>query len=154
MDAKIISMRKDYDTNPEAPFAGFSIGYNNVRLDTSITASSYPLLENEWQHLTLVVDNKTREMASGSNIDIEDINRFACLRIYVNGTLVDMTPISIDNPTTFSNTLPMILNGSYKEGNIINQGTCEIQMMRCYSKALTSSDIYNNYLNSLNESAR
>ena len=191
LSARAISMRKDpigmeilngqavNTTNP-----GCSIGFDTVRADTTKVKTDVPLLEDTWQHITVVVDKDIRTVENNkirktdytttdqvelAKKPIEDMNPYATLRVYLNGVLVntsELEPIK-DTGDTINDALvaqtlyPLILNGTSespissinagKPEVIQNQGECEIRLMRCYKRGLTSTEVYNNYLNALPE---
>lgn len=172
LNARAISARYELGTSPLVCCPGFSIGYDKVITDTQLVKAETPILEDTWQHVTIVIDKQTRTIDSSiitpdTTITadlIEDFNPYATMRTYIDGALTQVKPIKLDSDNlTASAAFPMVLNGiseysiyelTKKLGqneapSVLNRGECEIRLMRCYSSGLTASEVYKNYLNAL-----
>lgn len=157
--AKLLSMRNDFLQDSVAS-PGVSIGFNSARIDTAKSFSEYTLLEDTWQHVALVIDRESRVDPA----NLEDINPYVTARLYVDGTLVTVTPIDNADRILTNELYPFILNGSANNsilsinensagvltGDVIsNSGEGSIKLLRCYTRGLMASEIYQNYLNTL-----
>lgn len=157
--AKLLSMRNDFLQDSVAS-PGVSIGFDSARVDTAKGFSEYTLLEDTWQHVALVIDRESRIDPA----NIEDINPYATARLYIDGTLVVATPIDNADQILTDELYPFILNGSANRsilsinensagvltGDMIsNSGEGSIKLLRCYTRGLMASEIYQNYLNTL-----
>lgn len=162
--AKLISMRNDLGRDSVAA-PGLSIGYDTVRMDTEKIWKKCPILEDVWQHVVVSVDREIRENPK----NIEDLNPYLTIRLYVDGTLVMAAPIETDDNLLPTDIYPFVLNGSanvsmnhintnlggiVSKNEITNFGEGEIKLIRCYNRGLLASEVYQNYLNSLLMNAR
>ena len=159
---------------------GLYISYNEVGLGDSAEEIKYPLLEGVWQHLTIVFDREIREpdkeyLSNGKPIvlGMEDINPLATMRVYLNGTLVQVKTIATSSfQAANRKTFPFILNAAFdpensnnkitsttpsetvlewltNSVNLTSSGTCQFSLLRCYKTPLHSTRVYNNYLNAI-----
>lgn len=162
LTAKAVSACDDFNTAASVQ-PGFAISYEEANVCTEKVKTTAPLLDDTWQHLTIVLDTNIREDKTKVT-SIEDINPYVTLRTYIDGVLIKAANITAEDLLFTGTNYPMVLNGASKisitdilSGSAIeigNQGDCEFRLLRCYNRGLTSSEIYNNYLNSLLSAAR
>ena len=170
LNSKIVSARNDNNAGTDP---GFSIGYDTVRLDTAQKFTTISVLEDAWQHIVVTIDKSIRtadedllDPNDSTRVLVENFNPYWTARVYVDGTLVSCQQLDTKWPKMQpSLNFPLVLNGTSKMSiNDINanevttyvqdHGECEIKVMRCYNRPLYSSEVYNNYLNALPQTAR
>lgn len=158
LSAKVVSARPAANIEAgeqDSAKPGFSISYDTVRADTNNNKLTTPLLESVWQHVAIVVDREIRVDADDENLLVEDVNPYYTLRVYVDGVLTKA--IRLTDDVFGSSVVPLVLNGYLDVADtskVTNHGECEIRLLRCYKRGLTSSQVYQNYLNALTESDR
>lgn len=147
-----------------AATGGYTLRYDEAKI-TSLdgTVSSRTMLEDEWTHVTFVLDRNIRKLNVGensvSNLTLDDLNPTATMRIYINGCLSACQVITdwefFNKTATESNPMPLLLNARYNNSMLPSDfGSCEIKLIRVYNVALTSSQVLGNYINSIRVPAK
>lgn len=136
--------------------SGYSLTYDKAILSSLGPEAEVSLSEDEWFHITFVIDKIVKlPTSSGENqiktSNLENLNPQPTLRIYVNGCLSGCVLLSNGKFTRPGlDNLPLLLNGSYDANNQpANFGVSGIKMLRIYDRPLTSQQILKNYKNSL-----
>lgn len=144
--AKVITCMEG--DNSDTP--GISIGYDTTSIASNLQTSSLSFIENQWTHITLVIDKNIRTLDTIGQENIENLNPVYTMRIYLNGVLSSCTTLKNDNFIDASGkSYPLLLNACLKDGIIDNFGECEIKFLRIYNNYLTPTDILNNYIASI-----
>ena len=138
---------------------GVAISYNTMAIASDSQVNKLEFVEDEWVHITLVVDNDIRKV--GQDI-IEDDNPAKTIRIYINGVLCSCTTqAKEDGKETFldgsKQSYPLVLNCCRMidaAGNVSfsNFGECEIKFIRIYNNYLKSSEVLQNYISHIYDS--
>lgn len=142
-----------------ASTGGYTLRYDEAKI-TSLdgTLTSRTMLEDEWTHVTFVLDRNIRKLNVGensvTNLTLDDLNPTATMRIYINGCLSACQVITdwefFNMTATESNPMPLLLNARYNNSMLPSDfGSCEIKLIRVYNTALTSSQVLGNYINSM-----
>jgi len=122
---------------------------------------------DSWHHIVAVFDSNPNVDINGNMsgiTDQEDINPYPTIRIYLDGTLVAVNKIDTASWSSIHSAIkdmpPLIINGEMAENSlnfvepalsvdsleVINTGKCDLKVLRVYKAALTSKDVYCNYL--------
>lgn len=122
--------------NNETPNQGLYINTQKASLTSgggkvieTIMKDSSKTQEN-WQHVTFVVNRKTNLM-----------------ELFVNGVLTQAVRLNLSESFTFDGKI--YLGGKYVNGNIESQGKCSIRAINIYNRTLTDEEIVNNYISCL-----
>lgn len=177
MTACVLSSRKEESIdNPNYSYSdndkimtnpGITISYNKARFCTNKNYIDTPINENEWKHVVFVLnqgyvaDDGTINGITAGDPTATDYNPISTIRIYVNGVLTSATEIpmfkSISNEDNrnelFGDGYQLALNGHITKidtKSVDGFGNCDISMIRMYSKALDSNEVYTNYLTTFN----
>jgi hypothetical protein len=155
------------ELNASGANQGLYISYDKAEISDGSKQITYPLLEGTWQHLVFTVDREIKEQAgdfNGVNLEIADINPLPTLRVYLNGTLVQVSKLADDAFGAGKNpAFPFLINAACTESpnatntninlvtgeGLINRGACKLNTLRAYSVALRPTQVYNNYLYSV-----
>ena len=149
LNARVLTcMKNDSISDP-----GVAISYDTMAIASDSQVNKLEFNENEWVHITLVVDNNIRSFDHVGQHMIEDANPTKTLRVYINGVLCSCT--TIDAKESFldgsKQAHPLILNAckmvdSSGAVSFANFGECEIKFIRIYNTYLKSSEVLNNYI--------
>ena len=135
---------------------GVAISYDTMAVASNSQVNKLEFIEDEWVHMTFVVDRNIRTLNRVGQNMIEDVNPTYTLRIYINGVLCSCSTMSEDDEkeslldASFE-AYPLILNGCRlldNAGNVTfgNFGECEIKFIRIYNSYLKSSEVLQNYI--------
>lgn len=149
LNARVVSCMKGDSLNDP----GVAISYDTMAIGSDSQVNSLEFNENEWVHITLVVDNNIRTFEQVGQAMIEDVNPAKTLRVYINGVLCSCTTLS-DKETFLDGSkqaYPLVLNACRMidaAGNIsfANFGECEIKFIRIYNSYLKSSEVLQNFI--------
>ena len=131
---------------------GIAISHNLLALGTDSQVNTLDFVEDEWVHVTFVIDRDIRLLDDIGQDNIENLNPVGTLRIYINGVLCACSALKQDRFLDASGmAYPLLLNACKLKdavGNIRydNFGECEIKFIRIYNSFLRSSDVLNNYI--------
>ena len=126
---------------------GVAISFDSVALGSNSRVNKLDFIEDEWVHITMVVDNNIRNMGDIGQEMIEDLNQTKSMRIYMNGVLCSCNAFTDDKFLDAANkAYPLILNAALDRDEFINFGECEIKFIRIYNSFLKSSEVLNNYI--------
>ena len=148
LNARVLSCMRSNDINTP----GVAISYDTLALGTDSQVNTLDFMEDEWVHVTFVVDNNIRDEKNVGQDNIEDMNPVKTIRIYINGVLCSCNAVKSDKFLDASNkAYPMVLNCCRMidtAGNISFEsfGECEIKFIRIYNSYLRSSEVLNNYI--------
>ncbi len=148
LNARVLSCMRSNDINTP----GVAISYDTLALGTDSQVNTLDFMEDEWVHVTFVVDNNIRDEKNVGQDNIEDMNPVKTIRIYINGVLCSCNAVKSDKFLDASNkSYPMVLNCCRMidtAGNISFEsfGECEIKFIRIYNSYLRSSEVLNNYI--------
>ena len=155
LGADVLTCRNDTSSST----GGYTLRYDEAKI-TSVSGdvTSRAMTEDEWTHVTFVLDRQKRTFAQETNpitnATLDDLNPAPTMRIYINGCLSSCQVISnwsffnSDVPEAFA--MPLLLNAKYDNNkNPTCFGACDIKLIRIYNSALTSSQILGNYINSM-----
>lgn len=142
--AKVLTCM-EYETS-DTP--GVAIGVDTLYLGSNSRTTKLNLNEDEWTHVTFVVDRNIRDIDDVGQDGIENLNPVNTMRIYINGVLCACNSFKDDIFLDASgNAFPLFLNGcKNNKGEMTNFGECEIKFIRIYESYLTSADVLNNYI--------
>ena len=143
-DAKVITCMESNKT--DSP--GMAIGVDKLFLGSNAQVSNLSFTEDEWIHVTFVVDRSIRTQADVGQDNIENLNPVRTLRMYINGVLCSCSAFRDDSFLDASGrAFPLLLNACLgANGDMVNFGESEIKFIRIYESYLTSSDVLNNYI--------
>lgn len=145
MNSRVITCQRGIDTNT----AGFSVSHENLCIGSSSQNSSLGFAEDEWIHAVFVIDRKIRPLQEVGLAKIENMNPVATMRIYINGVLCSVTPLTNDKfVDSLGNAYPLLLNTALSQNIPSYFGECEIKMLRVYNHYLDSSQVLQNYISS------
>lgn len=157
LNARVMSCMK-YTNNMDNPLnePGVTITYDTMAIASNAQVNTLNFMEDEWVHITLVVDKNIRTFEKVGQGMIEDVNPTFTLRIYINGVLCSCTTINEDEAKEnfldgAKEAYPLVLNacrildaaGGVTFGNF---GECEIKFIRIYNSYLKSSEVLQNYI--------
>ena len=149
LNARVVTcMKGDSISDP-----GVAISYDTMAIGSDSQVNTLEFNENEWVHITLVIDNHVRSFEQVGQAMIEDVNPTKTLRIYINGVLCSCTTIS-DKESFLDGSKqahPLVLNackmvGAGGDVSFANFGECEIKFIRIYNNYLKSSEVLQNYI--------
>ena len=148
MNARVLTcMNSD---NLDTP--GVSISYDSLNLASDSQVCSLEFMEDEWVHVTFVIDNNIRELKDVGQENIEDMNPVKTIRIYINGVLCACNALKQDKFLDASGrSFPMVLNcckmlDAAGNTSFASFGECEIKFIRIYNSYLKSTEVLNNYI--------
>ena len=149
LNARVLScMKGDSLGDP-----GAAISYDTMAIASDSQTNKLEFNEDEWVHITLVVDNAIRSFAQVGQHMIEDANPAKTLRVYINGVLCSCTTISEKESFLDGSkqAYPLVLNccrmvDAAGNASFANFGECEIKFLRIYNSYLKSSEVLQNYI--------
>ena len=157
-NARVVTCMKNADLTKPDP--GVAISYNTMAISSDSQINKLEFVEDEWVHITLVVDKNIRSLDFVGQANIEDANPIPTLRVYINGVLCSCTKLTeLDKFLDGSNQAhPLILNACKvvdSGGNVSfnNFGECEIKFIRIYNTYLKSSEVLQNYISHIYDDA-
>ena len=127
---------------------GVAITFEKALLGSDSQVSSLDFMEDEWVHITFVIDGNIRNMNDVGQEMIEDLNQTKSMRIYINGVLCSCSTFKTDKfIDAAGRSYPLLLNACLDSTGIpVNFGECEIKFIRIYNSFLKSSEVLNNYI--------
>ena len=151
--ADVITCRNDYAS---AQTGGYTLRYDEAKItNTKGEVTSRSLSENEWTHITFVINRDLKVMGTNiTNSNLDDLNPTATMRIYINGCLSACQVVKdwsfFDSNNDAAQALPLLLNARYG-ANLTpsNFGVSDIKLLRLYNSPLSSSEVLGNYINSI-----
>lgn len=151
MNARVMTCQNKTDTGTP----GFSVTPDSLWIASDSQSTSLGFAAEQWVHAAFVIDKNVRSLDAVGLSNIENMNPIPMMHIYINGVLCSSTALTTDKFLDANgNAYPLLLNAAYNmNGDISNFGECEIKMIRMYGTYLKSSDILQNYISAVYDTA-